>query len=181
MVPSRTLVVLNQVDRPPERDVRQVLDSLRGILARDGLAKVRVLATSALTGAGVDAVLAAIRKVGVQRKAQSERLAADITMASQELRKASGDGEAAGVRAPAKTRLSAELAVAANVPVAVLSAVTPRRAEQDIAATGRGAGTARTDAAVCESRRPPVQEHPVPGGRPSAVPAGKAGTGCRCP
>ena len=45
-----TLVVLNQVDRLPERDVQPVLESLRGILARDGLGKVQVLAASALTG-----------------------------------------------------------------------------------------------------------------------------------
>ena len=39
-----TLVVLNQVDRLPERDVQPVLESLRSILARDGLAKVQVVA-----------------------------------------------------------------------------------------------------------------------------------------
>lgn len=114
-----TLVVLNQVDRLPERDVQPVLDSLRGILARDGLAEVRVLASSATTGAGVDAVRAAIRSVAMQRKAQSQRLAADIAKAARELRAVSGEGAAAGVRPASKKRLADELAVAANVPVVV--------------------------------------------------------------
>jgi energy-coupling factor transporter ATP-binding protein EcfA2 len=114
-----TLVVLNQVDRLPERDVQPVLDSLRGILARDGLAEVRVLASSATTGAGVAALRAAIRSVAMQRKAQSQRLAADIAKAAQELRAVSGEGEAAGVRPASKKRLADELAVAANVPVVV--------------------------------------------------------------
>ena len=114
-----TLVVLNQVDRLPAHDVQPVLESLRSILARDGLAKVQVLAASALTGTGVDKVREAIQGVAVKRKAQSQRLAADITRASADLGAVSGDGEAAGVRPGAKTRLADELAVAANVPAVV--------------------------------------------------------------
>jgi GTP-binding protein EngB required for normal cell division len=114
-----TLVVLNQVDRLPEREVQPVLESLRSILARDGLAKVQVLAASALTGEGVGNVRAAIRAVASKRQAQAQRLAADVTKASAELGGASGEGEAAGVRAAAKNRLASELAVAANVPVVV--------------------------------------------------------------
>ena len=130
-----TLVVLNQVDRLPERDVQPVLDSLRGILARDGLGKVQVLAASALAGTGIDAVRAAIRKAALQRKAQSERLAADITRAALELREVSGDGEAEGVRGSAKDRLSAELAVAANVP-AVVRAVSQSYRLESVRRTG---------------------------------------------
>ncbi|TLM82420.1 ABC transporter [Pseudarthrobacter sp. NamE2] len=114
-----TLVVLNQADRLPERDVAPVLESLRDILSRDGLGKVRVLATSAVTGAGIDALRADIRRVALQRKAQSQRLAADITKATADLHAASGEGDAAGVRPATKDRLADELAVAANVPVVV--------------------------------------------------------------
>jgi hypothetical protein len=64
-------------------------------------------------------VRAAIRKVAVQRQAQSRRLEADITKAAEDLRRASGDGDAAGVRSAAKARLADELAVAANVPAVV--------------------------------------------------------------
>lgn len=114
-----TLVVLNQTDRLPERDVRPVLDSLKGILARDGLGQVQVLAASAVTGAGVDLVRAAIRHVVLQRQASSQRLTADVTRAAGRLREASGAGEAAGVRPGSTARLADELATAANVPLVV--------------------------------------------------------------
>ncbi|WP_426990442.1 GTPase [Pseudarthrobacter sp. Y6] len=114
-----TLVVLNQVDRLPERDVQPVLESLKGILARDGLGKVQVLGASALKGTGVDRVRSAIRHVVVQRQALSQRLAADVSRASGQLREASGVGEAAGVRPASRSRLTDELATAANVPVVV--------------------------------------------------------------
>ncbi|MBE4719703.1 GTPase [Pseudarthrobacter sp. AB1] len=114
-----TLVVLNQVDRLPERDVQPVLESLKGILTRDGLGKVQVLGASALKGTGVDKVRGAIRGVVVQRQALSQRLAADVSRASGQLREAAGAGEAAGVRPASKSRLTDELATAANVPVVV--------------------------------------------------------------
>ncbi|MCU1515779.1 MAG: transporter [Pseudarthrobacter sp.] len=114
-----TLVVLNQTDRLPERDVAPVLESLQGILARDGLARVQVLGASALTGAGVDKVRAGIRHVVLQRQASSQRLAADVARASGRLRELSGSGEAAGARPASKSRLADELATAANVPVVV--------------------------------------------------------------
>ena len=114
-----TLVVLNQTDRLPERDVRPVLDSLKGILARDGLGQVQVLAASAVTGAGVDHVRAAIRHVVLQRQASSQRLIADVSRAAGRLRDASGAGEAAGVRPGSQERLTDQLATAANVPLVV--------------------------------------------------------------
>jgi GTP-binding protein EngB required for normal cell division len=114
-----TLVVLNQTDRLPEADVRPVLDSLKGILARDGLGQVQVLAASAVTGAGVDRVRAAIRQVVLQRQASSQRLMADVARAAGRLREASGTGEAAGASPGSKARLSDELATAANVPLVV--------------------------------------------------------------
>ena len=114
-----TLVVLNQIDLLPPPDIDPVLESLKAILARDGLGKVQVLGASALTGTGVDKVRAAIRHVAVQRQALSQRLAADVSMASGQLAAASGTGEAAGVRAGTRTRLADELAAAANVPLVV--------------------------------------------------------------
>jgi hypothetical protein len=114
-----TLVVLNQADRLPDADVRPVLDSLRGILARDGLGQVQVLAASAVTGAGVEGVRAAIRRVVLQRQASSERLMADVARAAGRLREASGAGGAAGVRPGSEARLADDLATAANVPLVV--------------------------------------------------------------
>lgn len=114
-----TLVVLNQVDLLPPPDIAPVLESLKAILARDGLGKVEVLGASALTGTGVDKVRAAIRHVALQRQALSQRLAADVSKASAQLAAASGSGEAAGVRAGTRSRLADELAAAANVPLVV--------------------------------------------------------------
>ncbi|WP_104175383.1 GTPase [Arthrobacter sp. Y81] len=114
-----TLVVLNQIDLLPPRDIAPVLESLKAILARDGLGKVQVLGASALTGTGVDKVRAAIRHVALQRQALSQRLAADVSKASAQLAAASGSGEAAGVGAGTRSRLADELAAAANVPLVV--------------------------------------------------------------
>ena len=130
-----TIVVLNQIDRLPEQDVRPVLESLKEILARDGLGKIQVLGASAVLGTGVDKVRATIRQAAVQRQAISQRLAADVTRAAVRLaeasglseaagmstasRVASGGGTAAGATAASKARLAAELAVAANVPLVV--------------------------------------------------------------
>ncbi|MET4143440.1 GTPase [Arthrobacter sp. UYCo732] len=124
-----TLVVLNQVDRLPERDVQPVLASLRGILARDGLGKVQVLGASALKGTGVDEVRGAIRGVVTQRQALSQRLGADVSRASQQLRDVSGVGEAAGVRPASTSRLTGELATAANAPLVVDAVATSYRLE----------------------------------------------------
>ena len=124
-----TIVVLNQIDRLPEHEVRPVLGSLTAILARDGLDKVQVLGASAVLGTGVEKVRAAIRQVAMQRRAMSQRLAADVTQAAARLAEASGlpaggttaagGGTAAGATAASKARLAGELAVAANVPLVV--------------------------------------------------------------
>lgn len=114
-----TLVVLNQIDRLPPSDVAPVLESLKGILARDGMGQVHVLGASAVMGTGVEKVRAAIRRVVMQRQALSQRLAADVSKASAQLAAASGAGEAAGVRAGTRSRLADELAAAANVPLVV--------------------------------------------------------------
>jgi GTP-binding protein EngB required for normal cell division len=67
-----TLVVLNQVDKLSPADATAVMQSLEGILARDGLGRVRVLGASALTGDGVPALRGAIRNVVVQREATTQ-------------------------------------------------------------------------------------------------------------
>lgn len=124
-----TLVVLNQVDRLPEHDIRPVLESLKGLLARDGLGSVQVLGASAVVGTGVDKVRAAIRQVAMQRRALSLRLAADVDHAAARLADASGAGEAAGIRPGSAERLSRELAAAANVPLVVAAVARSYRQE----------------------------------------------------
>jgi GTP-binding protein EngB required for normal cell division len=124
-----TLVVLNQIDRLPDRDVKPVLESLQGILARDGLGKVQVLGASAVTGTGVDEVRAAIGRVAVQRQALTQRLAADVMRTAARLEAASGEGQPAGVKTGTRSRLAEELAIAANVPLVVDAVVRSYRQE----------------------------------------------------
>ncbi|WP_026546059.1 GTPase [Paenarthrobacter nicotinovorans] len=130
-----TLVVLNQVDKLSAADASAVMESLKGILERDGLGKVRVVGASAVTGTGVPDVRAAIRNVVAQREATTRRLAADVLKAGTELAIASGDGEAHGITAGAKARLASELATAANVPV-VVDAVQRSFARESARRTG---------------------------------------------
>ncbi|MDR6435999.1 GTP-binding protein EngB required for normal cell division [Paenarthrobacter nicotinovorans] len=130
-----TLVVLNQMDKLSAGDASAVMESLKGILERDGLGKVRVVGASAVTGTGVPDVRAAIRNVVVQREATTRRLAADVLKAGTELAIASGDGEAHGITAGAKARLASELATAANVPV-VVDAVQRSFARESARRTG---------------------------------------------
>ncbi|MFK0038731.1 GTPase [Paenarthrobacter sp. NPDC090517] len=130
-----TLVVLNQVDKLNAADATAVMQSLEGILARDGLGKVKVLSASALTGDGVPTLRGAIRNVVVQRQATTQRLSADVTKAAAELARASGEGEARGIKGSAKGRLASELSTAANVPV-VVDAVQRSFARESAKRTG---------------------------------------------
>ncbi|QUW20248.1 GTPase [Agrococcus sp. Marseille-Q4369] len=127
-----TTAVLNQVDRLPEAEVGRVVESLRGLLRRDGLGDVLVLPVSATTGAGVDDLRRVIARFAAERKAASQRLAADI-------RSVAGRLEAAGV--PGKVRsadtqsLERGLAAAANVD-AVAGAVAGSYRKRAGQATG---------------------------------------------
>lgn len=107
-----TAVVLNQVDLLPPASVPDVVASLRGLLAADGLADARVLTASAATGEGVDAVRAVVARFARERAAQSERLAADVAAAARRLE---APDIAPEVAAPIRERLVDGLAVAARV------------------------------------------------------------------
>lgn len=107
-----TAAVLNQVDLLPVDAVPDVVASLRGLLAADGLADVRVLPASAATGEGVDAVRAMIARFARERAAQSARLAADVAAAAGRLEAPDVPRE---VAAPVRARLVDGLATAARV------------------------------------------------------------------
>ena len=79
-----TLLVLNQIDLLAPDDVTQVVQSLREIVDRDGIAKAKVIAMSARTGAGVDELRSALGDLAAARSARDSRLAADVaTLASR--------------------------------------------------------------------------------------------------
>ena len=75
---STTLVVLHQVDLLDEGERGQILTSLRSLLDADGLPDVRVLAVSAATGEGVDALREEILSIAERQHAAAQRLGADV-------------------------------------------------------------------------------------------------------
>ncbi|MET7301763.1 GTPase [Embleya sp. NPDC005575] len=78
-------VVLNHADRLPAGDLAACLTDVRALLAADGLAEVRVLATSSETGLGI----AELRRVVVAAAGSGEaavtRLAADLDTLTERL------------------------------------------------------------------------------------------------
>ncbi|NKX55380.1 YfjP family GTPase [Arthrobacter mobilis] len=130
-----TLVVLNQVDRLREGELQPVTDSLRDLLAVDGLEQVPVFPVSARTGSGIAELRQAIRKVVDDRQAASERLGADVRRAVSVLQD-SGSGTALpGPGQQAKRELAGQLAQAAGVEV-VVEAVEKSFRRRSHASTG---------------------------------------------
>lgn len=117
------IVVLNQVDRlGPERE--EVLRNLHGLLARDGLSHVTVLATSARTGEGVPELRDRITQLARSRRARLERTLGEITRGAAALRAAAdGAPEISSVRVELE-RVEEAAANAAGVPVVVDAART---------------------------------------------------------
>ncbi|WP_346776487.1 GTPase [Streptomyces sp. HNM0574] len=88
-----TFIVLNQVDRLPGEAKDTVLDDLRRLLDEDGMALgehgepgARVLAVSALTGAGMAELREEIGSFVAERRAAALRLGADVDGAVARLR-----------------------------------------------------------------------------------------------
>jgi energy-coupling factor transporter ATP-binding protein EcfA2 len=128
------LVVLNQVDLLAG-GAGAARDDLAGLLARAGLGEVPVLAVSARTGDGAEALRQAIAERVRSRAAALARLAADVGSSARVLRAAAGDGRAAGVGRRDRDRLAASLAAAAGVP-AVIAAVEAAHRHRGTLATG---------------------------------------------
>lgn len=114
-----TLVLLNQIDRLAAHETKAVLESLKSILAHDGLGKVTVMGVSATDGTGIPALRAAIANVVQAKAAQSARLTADVAVAARDLAEASGAGDAAGIHPTDRRALAEELAEAVHVDTVV--------------------------------------------------------------
>ncbi|QEP07045.1 GTPase [Glutamicibacter sp. ZJUTW] len=72
------LIVLNQIDTIAERERKQVVDSLRGILATSGMENLPIICTSAATGEGVAEVQAKIAAAAKNKALSTRRLRADV-------------------------------------------------------------------------------------------------------
>ncbi|GGO21061.1 hypothetical protein GCM10010116_42290 [Microbispora rosea subsp. aerata] len=124
------VVVLNQVDRLPERSVKRCLDDLRGLLAADGLEGVPVLGVSALTGEGVPELRALLDRQVSRRRAWSSRLAADVASAAATLwadtrPPAARESEPGAGVTPAASREAAAVAASPRPVPSRVTAVAP--------------------------------------------------------
>ena len=79
-----TLAVLNKADQLSESDTRTVTASFAQLLRSDGLGSIDVTAASARTGQGVEQVRSVIEKVAKRRRAQRDRIEADLQTAASE-------------------------------------------------------------------------------------------------
>ena len=128
------LAVLNQADTLAAPDRERTRKDLGRLLEADGLERVPVLAVSAATGDGLDALQQAIRDRVAKREAAVARLSTDVAMAAQRL--AVGcEGRAGGVGSAERARLHAALGAAAGVP-RVVDAVRKAHRRRGALATG---------------------------------------------
>lgn len=116
-----TLVVLNQADRLTHDAVAACRADLTRLLTADGVEHVEVIATSATTGVGVQALTARIRESVESHNAAEQRLLGDLRGCAQRLRAGVGDREER-LDEQADDQLVAALSRAAGIPT-VLQAV----------------------------------------------------------
>jgi GTPase SAR1 family protein len=127
-----TLIVLNQTDLLAPADVSAVVASLKQIVDRDGIPKATVIAASARTGVGIDAVRKAIGDLAAARSARDARLAADVAAIADLL---APPGEARRIDSRARARLIEEVGVAAGADL-VARAVAGSYRKRSTQATG---------------------------------------------
>ncbi len=128
-------VVLNQVDRLTPDELKSCLADLRRLLDDDGLNGVTVLATSALTGSGIDDLRHRLAALATAKTASAARLSADVDVLASELADAvSGPS----VTSPSKHSVAAlerSLVESAGVPY-VVDAVRTSMVHRGSLATG---------------------------------------------
>jgi GTP-binding protein EngB required for normal cell division len=111
------MIILNQVDTLNAAQREQCLRDLRRLLDSEGLAKVPVLAVSAVTGEGIDALRETLAKQVAEKQAAARRLAADVSVAAEKLSTASGATKVTPLGRSSIDQLTRQVAIAAGVPV----------------------------------------------------------------
>jgi GTP-binding protein EngB required for normal cell division len=111
------MIILNQVDKLIAKQRAQCLSDLRRLLDSEGLGKVPVVAVSAVTGEGVEALRETLAKQVAEKQAAARRLAADVSVAAAKLSTASGTTKATPLARSSIDRLTTQVAIAAGVPV----------------------------------------------------------------
>jgi GTP-binding protein EngB required for normal cell division len=111
------MIILNQVDKLSASQREQCLSDLRRLLNSEGLGKVPVMAVSALTGEGIEALRELLAKQVAEKQAAARRLAADVSVTAAKLSAASGTTMVTPLARSSIDRLTRQVAVAAGVPV----------------------------------------------------------------
>ncbi|UGQ09741.1 50S ribosome-binding GTPase [Yinghuangia sp. ASG 101] len=128
-------VVLHQTDRLPEGGTEACLADLRRLLAADGLAGVRVVATSAVTGEGLQELRDIVTGIAAGRRAAVLRLSADLDRVAEGF-----DREFAGPVPGAETvpdRVRADLVDRLGSAAGIGAAAAPRGDRAGGPGTGR--------------------------------------------
>ena len=111
------MIILNQVDKLTASQREQCLKDLRRLLASEGLAKVPVIAVSAVTGEGIEGLRETLAKQVAEKQAAALRLAADVSVAVAKLSEASGTTKVTALAQASINQLTTQVAIAAGVPV----------------------------------------------------------------
>lgn len=112
-------VVLNQADALTTEQLTQCLAHIRRLLDDDGLGGVPLLATSALTGLGIDDLRGRLIQLSQGKRAAAARLAADVNNVAAQLDAELGRAQAAPVTRRSVDALCSQLSAAAGVPLVV--------------------------------------------------------------
>ena len=111
------MIILNQIDTLTGAQREQCLRDLRRLLDSEGLAKVPVLAVSAVTGEGIEVLRETLAKQVAEKQAAARRLAADVSVATAKLSAASGTTKVTPLGRSSIDQLTRQVAIAAGVPV----------------------------------------------------------------
>jgi len=129
------LVVLNHVDALPSAQRDDTLADVRRLLDADGLSAVPLLATSAVTGEGVEELTALLTERVAAKAALRQRLDADVRLAAEAVRAEHGGPDSsdadAGLDGHDREALVRALSAAAGVPTVA------RALERSVAARAR--------------------------------------------
>jgi GTPase Era involved in 16S rRNA processing len=113
------LVVLNHVDTVPPDRLESMLADVRRLLDADGLTGVPVIAASARTGQGIDALRQEIASRVAAKKAVRQRLEADLRGAAHRMGEATGSAPTPKLSKGRVAALEDALAESAGVPTVV--------------------------------------------------------------
>jgi GTP-binding protein EngB required for normal cell division len=113
------LVILNHIDEVPIDRRESMMNDARRLVDADGLVGVPVLATSARTGEGIDALRDEIARRVRAKEATRSRLEADLRGAAERLRQAGGASPTPTLSPERISGLEDAFAEAAGVPTVV--------------------------------------------------------------